>query len=63
MNLIQLKNELKLREQLISGTKFRLKDGLLKALEKKLPNYTVESLAKKKASAAEAKKKDPIDEL
>ena len=61
--MIQLKNELKLREQLISGTKFKLKDRLLKALEKKLPNYTVESLAKKKASAAEAKKKDPIDEL
>ena len=54
---------MKLREQPISGTKFKLKDWLLKALEKKLPNYTVESLAKKKYSAAEARKNNPVDGL
>ena len=36
---------------------------MLKALEKKLPNYTVESLAKKKYSAAEARKNNPVDGL
>jgi hypothetical protein len=32
---------------------------LIKALEKKLPKYTEESLTKKKAAASEAKKKNP----
>ena len=36
---------------------------MLNALEKKLPNYTVESLAKKKYSAAEARKNNPVDGL
>jgi hypothetical protein len=63
MNLAQLKNELKLRQQSLSGAKFKLKQRLIKALDKKVPEYTEESLAKKKAAAAEAKKKNPTQGL
>jgi hypothetical protein len=63
MNLVELKIELKLRQQLLSGAKFKLKERLIKALDKKVPKYTEESLAKKKAVAAEAKKKNPTQGL
>jgi hypothetical protein len=36
---------------------------LIKALDKKVPKYTEESLAKKKSDATEAKKKNSIDGL
>jgi hypothetical protein len=58
INMIKLRNELKLRQQSIYGVKFKLKDRLIKTLDKKLPKYTAESLAKKKATATEAKKKN-----
>jgi hypothetical protein len=52
-----LKNELKLQQQSVYGAKFQLKKRLIEALDKKLPKYTAESLAKKKAAATEAKEK------
>jgi hypothetical protein len=63
MNMIELKNELKLQQQSLYGVKFKLKDQLIEALEKKVPKYTEESLAKKKAAASEAKKKNPTQGL
>jgi hypothetical protein len=57
MNLVQLKNELKLRQQSVSGPKLILKKRLIEALDKKLPKHTDESLAKKKAAVTEAKKR------
>ena len=63
LSSVQLKLELKLREQPTSGAKFKLKERLIKALEKKLPKYTMESLAKKKEADIEAKKKNPTDGL
>jgi hypothetical protein len=63
MNLVQLKNELKLWQQSVSGAKFKLKEQLIKALDKKLPKHTEESLAKKKAASSEAKKKNPTQGL
>jgi hypothetical protein len=56
MNLVQLRNELRLRQESSSSAKFKLKERLIEALDKKLPKYTAESLAKKKAAATEAKK-------
>jgi hypothetical protein len=58
-----LKNELKLRQQSVYGVKFKLKQRLIQALDKKVPKYTVKSLAKKKAAATEAKKKNPTQGL
>jgi hypothetical protein len=63
MNVVELKIELKLREQPTSGAKFKLKERLVKALDKKLPKYTEESLAKKKEAATQAKKRNPIQGL
>jgi hypothetical protein len=63
MNLVQLRNELKLRQQSVSGPKFKLKERLIEALDKKLPKHTDESLAKKKAAATEAKKKNTTQGL
>jgi hypothetical protein len=63
MNLNQLKNELKLRQQSSFGAKFKLKERLIKSLDKKPPKHTEESLAKKKAAASEAKKKNPTQGL
>jgi hypothetical protein len=63
MNMIELKNELKLRQQSLYGVKFKLKDRLIKALEKKVPKYTQGSLEKKKAAATEAKKKNTTQGL
>jgi hypothetical protein len=57
MNLVQLKNELRLRQESSSGAKFKLKERLIQALDKKLPKHTEESLTKKKAAASEAKKR------
>jgi hypothetical protein len=48
MNMVQLRNELKLRQQAVTGRKFKLRDQLIKALEKKLPKYTVESLLQRR---------------
>jgi hypothetical protein len=61
MNLVQLKNELKLKQQPSSGPKFKLKERLIKAL--KLPKYTEEALAKKKTADTEAKKKNTTQGL
>jgi hypothetical protein len=63
MNLVQLRNELRLRQESSSGDKFQLKKRLKEALDKKLPKYTAESLAKKKAAATEAKKKNTAQGL
>jgi hypothetical protein len=63
MKTNQLKNELKLRQQSIYGVKFKLKERLIQALEKKLPKHTDESLTKKKAAATEAKKKNTTQGL
>jgi hypothetical protein len=63
MYMVQLRNELKLRQQAVAGRKFELRDQLIEALEKKLPKYTVESLAKKKDAATEAKKKNTTQGL
>jgi hypothetical protein len=63
MNLVQLRNELRLRQQSLSGVKFKLKERLIQALDKKLPKHTDESLAKKKAAATEAKKKNTTQGL
>jgi hypothetical protein len=63
MNLNQLKNELKLRQQSVSGPRLILKKRLIEALDRKVPKYTVESLAKKKAAATEAKKKNTTQGL
>jgi hypothetical protein len=63
MSMIELKNELKLRQQSVYGAKFQLKKRLIEALDKKLPKYTAESLAKKKATATEAKKKNTTQGL
>jgi hypothetical protein len=63
MNMVELRNELKLRQQAVTGRKLELRDRLIEALEKKLPKYTEESLAKKKDAATEAKKKNPIQGL
>jgi hypothetical protein len=63
MNLIQLRNELRLRQESSSGAKFKLKEQLIEALDKKVPKYTEEALAKKKAAASEAKKKNPTQGL
>ena len=52
-----------LRQQPLSGPKFKLKDRLIKALDKKVPKYTEASLRKKKATAAEAKKKNTTQGL
>jgi hypothetical protein len=57
INMIELKNELKLRQQSIYGAKFKLKERLIKALDKKLPKYSLEYLAKKKTTDTEAKKR------
>jgi hypothetical protein len=54
---------LKLREQAVTGHKLELRDRLIKALDKKVPKYTEESLVKKKSAATEAKKKSTIDGL
>jgi hypothetical protein len=54
MNMIGLKNELKLRQQSVYGVKFKLKDRLIKSLQKKLQKHTEESLAKKKTAGTEA---------
>jgi hypothetical protein len=63
MNMVLLRVELKLRQQAVTGRKLELRDRLIKALDKKVPKYTEESLAKKKADAAEAKKKNQIEGL
>jgi hypothetical protein len=63
INLNQLKNELKLRQQSVYGVKFKLKERLIQALEKKLPKHTDESLAKKKAAATEATRKNTTQGL
>jgi hypothetical protein len=63
MNLIQLRNELRLRQESSSGAKFKLKERLIEALDKKLPKYSAESLTKKKAAATEAKKKNTTQGL
>jgi pyruvate/2-oxoglutarate dehydrogenase complex dihydrolipoamide acyltransferase (E2) component len=63
INMVQLRNELKLRQQAATGRKLEFRDQLIKGLEKKLPKYTDESLAKKKAAATEAKKKNTVDGL
>jgi hypothetical protein len=58
MNMVLLRVELKPRQQAVTGRKLELRDRLIRALDKKVPKYTEESLAKKKADAAEAKKKE-----
>jgi hypothetical protein len=63
MNTTELKNELKLRQQSVYGVKFKLKERLIQALDKKLPKHTGESFAKKKAAATEAKKKNTTQGL
>jgi hypothetical protein len=63
LTMVELRIELKLRDQPTYGAKFKLKERLIKALDKKLPKYTVESLAKKKSAATEAKKKNSIEGL
>jgi hypothetical protein len=63
LTLVQLRLELKLRQQPTSGVKFKLKDRLIKALDKKLPKYTEDYLVKKKAADTEAKKKNSIGGL
>jgi hypothetical protein len=63
MNTTELKNELKLRQQSTYGVKFKLKERLIQALDKKVPKHTDESLAKKKAAATEAKKKNTTQGL
>jgi hypothetical protein len=63
MNTTELKNELKLQQQSVYGVKCKLKERLIQALDKKLPKHTDESLAKKKAAATEAKKKNTTQGL
>jgi hypothetical protein len=50
MNMMELKNELKLRQLSIYGAKYKLKERLMKALDKKLPKYTDESLVARSRS-------------
>jgi hypothetical protein len=54
---------LKLRQQSVSGPKLILKKRFIEVLDKKVPKYTVEPLAKKKAAATEAKKKNTTQGL
>jgi hypothetical protein len=63
MNMVLLRVELKLRQQAVTGRKLELRDRSIKALDKMVPKYTEESLAKKKADAAEAKKKNQTEGL
>jgi hypothetical protein len=54
---------LRLRQESSSGAKFQLKKRSVEALDRKLPKYTAESLAKKKAATTEAKKKNTTQGL
>jgi hypothetical protein len=61
--MVQLRIELKLRQQSLSGVKFKLKDRLIKAFDKKVPKYTEKALAKKKLDDIEAKTKNTTQGL